>query len=75
MKRCQHTGGLIPIGAKSDVVLDLSCFGPCYFLHLLDLRMAEFGVVVEKHAALLDGQVVFGPVPEVTQVLIIQCIK
>lgn len=75
MKRCKHTGGLVPIGARSNVVLDLSFLGPRHFLHFLNLRLAEFGVVVEEHAALLDGQVVFGPVPELAQVLIIQRIK
>lgn len=69
------TRGLVSVGLGGDVVLDLPLFGPCHLLHLADLRHAEFGVVVEKHASLQDGQLVFGPVPELSQVLVVQGIE
>lgn len=66
------TRGLVSVGLGGDVVLDLPLFGPRHLLHLADLGHAEFGVVVEKHASLQDGQLVFGPVPELPQVLVVQ---
>lgn len=69
------TRGLVPIGAKSDVVLLIALTGSCYFRHFLDFRHAEFGVVVEEHAATLNGEVVLGPIPKLAQVLVVQGVE
>lgn len=41
----------------------------------MDLRHTEFGVVVEKHASLQDGQFVLGPVPQLPQILVVERVK
>lgn len=69
------TRGLVPVGAKSDVVLLIALTGSCYFRHFLDFRHAEFGVVVEEHAATLNGEVVLGPIPKLAQVLVVQGVE
>ena len=69
------TWGLVSIGLGGYVHFLLPIFGSCDLSHTADLRHAEFGVVEEKHAPLQDGELVFGPIPELPQVLIVQCIK
>lgn len=41
----------------------------------MDLGHAEFGVVVEKHASLQNGQFVLGPVPQLPQILVVERVK
>lgn len=65
------TGGLVSIGPAGDFILDVSPLGARHLLHLADLRHAQLGVVKEEHAPLKDGQVVFVPVPQLTQVLVV----
>lgn len=69
------TGSLVPVGLGGDVVLDLPLFQPSHLLHLVDLRHAQLGVVMEKQASLQDGQFVFGPVPQLPQILVVQCVE
>lgn len=69
------TWGLVSVGLGGDVVLHQPLLGSCHLLHLADLGHAKFGVVVEKHAPLQDGELVFGPVPELPQVLVVQGVK
>lgn len=69
------TRGLVPVGLGRDVVLGLSVLGARDLLHLADLGHAEFGVVEEEHASALDAQFVFGPVPQLTQVLVVQRVE
>lgn len=69
------TGGLVSVGAQSDVILEISLLGSRHFLHFSDFRHAEFGVVVEECAAALNGEVVLGPVPQLAQVLVVQGVK
>ena len=69
------TGGLVPVGAERDVVFLVPLLRACHFLHGADLRHAEFGVVVQEGAAVQDGQVVAGPVPQLTQVLVVQSVE
>ena len=69
------TGGLVPVVAYSDVVLLVAVLGSGYLLHLSDFRHAEFGVVVEEHPTTRDGQVVLGPVPQLSEVLVVQRIE
>lgn len=69
------TGGLVSIGAQSDVILLVSLLGSCHFLHFSDFRHAQFGVVVEEGAAALNGEVVLGPVPQLAQVLVVQGVE
>lgn len=69
------TGGLVPVGAYSDVVLLVALLGSCHLLHLSDFRHAKFGVVVEEHTTAMDGQVVLGPIPQLAQVLVVQRIE
>lgn len=69
------TGGLVPVGAYSDVILLVALFGSRYLLHLSDFRHAKFGVVVEEGTAALDSQIVFGPIPQLTQILVVQRIE
>lgn len=69
------TGGLVSVGALSDVILLVALLGSRHFLHFSDFRHAEFGVVVEESAAALNGEVVLGPVPQLTQVLVVQGVE
>lgn len=69
------TRSLVSVGLGGDVVLDLSLLEARHLLHLVDLRHAEFGVVMEKHASLQDGQLVLGPVPQLPQVLVVQRVE
>lgn len=69
------TGGLVSVGALSDVILLVALLGSRHFLHFSDFRHAEFGVVVEERAAALNGEVVLGPVPQLTQVLVVQGVE
>lgn len=69
------TGGLVSVGAQSDVILQVSLLGSRHLLHFSDFRHAQFGVVVEERAAAMNGEVVFGPVPQLTQVLVVQGVK
>lgn len=66
---------MVPVGASGNVVLLVATLGARYRDHFLDFRHAEFGVVVEERAAALDGEVVLGPVPQLTQVLVVQCVE
>ena len=69
------TGCLVPIGAYSNVILLVALLSSCYLLHFSDFGHAKFGVVVEERPTTLNGEVVFGPVPQLTQVLVVQRIK
>lgn len=69
------TGGLVPVGACSNVILLVAIFGTRDLLHLSDFRHAKFRVVVEEGTTPLDGQVCLGPIPQLTQVLVVQCIE
>lgn len=69
------TGGLVAVGFGGDVILGMPLLGPRNLLHLADLGHAQLGVVVEEHAAAHDGQVVLAPVPQLTQVLVVQRIE
>lgn len=69
------TRSLVSVGLGGDVVLDLSLLEARHLLHLVDLGHAEFGVVMEKHASLQDGQLVLGPVPQLPQVLVVQSVE
>lgn len=69
------TGGLVSVGAQRDVILLVSPLGSRHFLHFSDFRHAQFGVVVEEGAAAMNGEVVFGPVPQLTQVLVVQGVE
>lgn len=69
------TGGLVSVGAQSDVILLVAFLGSRHFFHFSDFRHAEFGVVVEECAAALNGEVVLGPVPQLTQVLVVQGVE
>lgn len=69
------TGGLVSVGALSDVILLVALLGSRHFFHFSDFRHAEFGVVVEERAAALNGEVVLGPVPQLTQVLVVQGVE
>lgn len=71
----QLTGCLVPVGAPGNVVLLVATLGARDRYHFLDFRHAEFGVVVEEGAAALDGEVVLGPVPQLAQVLVVQCVE
>lgn len=66
---------MVPVGASGNVVLLVATLRARYRYHLLDFRHAEFGVVVEEGAAMLDGEVVLGPVPQLAQVLVVQCVE
>lgn len=68
------TGGLVSIG-PADFILDASPLSACHLFHLADLRHAQLGVVKEEHAPLKDGQVVFVPVPQLTQVLVVKRVE
>lgn len=63
---------MVPVVANVDVILLVALLGSRYLLHLSDFRHAKFGVVVEEHTTKLDGQVVLGPIPQLTQVLVVQ---
>lgn len=39
--------------------------------HLVDLGHTQFGVLAEEKASGLNGQVVFGPVPQVLQIQVV----
>lgn len=69
------TGGLVSVGAQSDVILLVAFLGSRHFFHFSDFRHAEFGVVVEECAAALNGEVVLGPVPQLAQVLVVQGVE
>lgn len=69
------TGSLVPVGLGGDVVLDLPLLQPGHLLHLVDLRHAQLGIVMEKQASLQDGQLVFGPVPQLPQILVVQRVE
>lgn len=69
------TGGLVSVGADSDVVLLVALLGPRYLFHLSNLRHAEFRVVVEEDPTVLDRQVVLGPIPQFSEVLVVQCVE
>lgn len=59
----------------SNVPLLVSLLGSCYFLHLFDFRQTKFRVVEEERSAAQDGQVVLGPIPQLSQVPVVQCIE
>lgn len=69
------TGGLVSVGAQSDVILLVPPLGSRHFLHFSNFRHAQFGVVVEEHAAAMNCEVVFGPVPQLAHVLVVQCVE
>lgn len=69
------TGGLVPVSAYSNVILLVALLGSRYLLHLSDFRHAQFGVIVEECTTTLNGQVVLGPIPQLTQVLVVQRIE
>lgn len=71
----QLTGCLVPVGLQGNVVPLLAALGSGHFLHLVDLRQAEFGVVVEEELALSDREVVLVPVPQLPQVLVVQGVE
>lgn len=66
---------MVPVVAYGDVNLLVALLGSRYLLHLSDFRHAKFGIVVEEHTTKLDGQVVLRPIPQLTQVLVVQCIE
>lgn len=51
----QLTGGLVSVGAPSNVILLVALDGARHLLHFADFRHAQFGVIVEEGAATLDG--------------------
>lgn len=71
----QLTRCLVPIGLQGNVVPLLTALSSGDFFHLVNFRQAEFRVVMEEELALSDGEVVFAPVPELPQVLVVQGIK
>lgn len=73
--RTPLTGGLVSISALSNVILLIALLGSRHFFHFSDFRHAEFGVVVKERATAVDGEVVLGPVPQLTQVLVVQGIE
>lgn len=66
---------MVPVGAYSDVILLVALLGSRNLLHLSDFSHAKFGVVVEEHTTMVDGQVVLGPIPQFAQVLVVQSIE
>ena len=66
---------MVSVVLGGDVVLDLPVLGACDFLHLAYLRHAQLGVIVEEHAAVADGQLVLGPVPQLPEVLVVQGVE
>lgn len=69
------TRSLVPVGLGGDVVLHVARLQPSHLLHLVDLRHAQLGVVMEKQASLQDGQLVFGPIPQLPQILVVQRVE
>lgn len=69
------TEGLVSISWDADIVFRDPVLGPGHLFHPEDLRLAEFGVVEEEHPAVEDGEVVFGPVPQLTQVLVVHGVE
>lgn len=69
----QLTRCLVAVGLGRNVVPALP--GPGDLFHLANLRHAQLGVVVEEHASLQDAQLVLGPVPELSQVLVVQGVE
>lgn len=67
------TEGLVGVRRDADFVLPV--LGPGHFFHADDLRLAEFGVVAEVHPAVEDGEVVFVPVPQLPQVLVVEGVE
>lgn len=66
---------MVSVGPDGDVVLQVALLGARYLLHLPDLRHAELRVVVEEGPAALDGQVVLGPIPQFSEVLVVQRVE
>lgn len=69
------TGCLVSVGANCDVVLLVALLGSRYLLQLSDFRHAKLRVEVEERATLLDCQVVLGPIPQLAEVLVVECVK
>lgn len=69
------TEGLVSISGDADFIFSDTVLGPGHFFHPEDLRLAEFGVVEEEHPAVEDGEVVFGPIPQLPQVLVVRGIE
>lgn len=69
------TGCLVPVGALDNVVHLVAALGARYRDHFLDFGHAELGVVLEERAAALDGEVVLAPVPQLAQILVVQCVE
>lgn len=67
------TVGLVCIRWDADVVLPV--LGPGHFFHPEDLRLTELAVLDEVHLAVEDGEVVFVPVPQLSQVQVVQGIE
>lgn len=66
---------MVPVGANRNVILDVALLGSCDLLHFSNFRHAKLGVVVEECTTTQNGEVVLGPVPQLTQVLVVQCIE
>lgn len=66
---------LVSIRGDVYIVFGDPVFCPRDLFHPKDLRFAEFGVVEEEHPALQDFQVVFGPVPQLSQVRVVQGVE
>lgn len=69
------TERLVSVSGDVDFIFGNPVFGPSDLFHFEDLGFAEFGVVEEEHPSLQDFQVVFGPVPQLSQVGVVQGVE
>lgn len=66
---------LVSVSRDVDFVFRDPVFGPSDLFHPEDLGFAEFAVVEEEHPALQDFQVVLGPVPQLSEVRVVQGVE
>lgn len=75
LHRQSLTRGLVAVRLQGNVVPLLPPLRPRDLFHLVDLRQAQLGVVMEEEFPPCDSEVVFTPVPELAEILVVQGVK
>lgn len=57
----------------TNIVLFHLFLNTCLLPHFLDLRHAKLGIEAEEHFPSSNGQIVLTPVPQILQVLVVDC--